>query len=853
MQEIFLTKAEKTYNKYVKQLINQNKDEETAFVMSLNTLILANNLVAKEGTFVTDITNWLNENVIYKINHCDLKYIEMVDNIFSNLIQLTNYYKAGFMTNHRGTKRDADLNYGQEEEIDKNMVLIKRQLEYLTKLCFSDTINGLWEYHSKNIHVDLFKISKNSNINLDDKIKSLKIGNHEAYVQFGNCLNSIKSIDGSNNINLQLITWIYSPWYHHHILNHNYTSNYMEIKIFSDNLKELTLSQCKDDSTITFYLKLINPLLTDIINNNRFHFKEGNVYKSDDAIFTEPKYVLDDGSISDMSLEERRSKYYFLYLLIFKTLNEANRELITNDGILYVNLEDNSYFKCSSNHLSDYILTYEYNPKPDKLAGRFYFLNHPKLYFNSKNLKGNFGFYLVIIIISLYFINFGAVKGYLIMKKKKLGNKNFLLIEDFLMKYVYPYGNEENFFVNKDNLKKIYDHNMNFKRDKIEEKINNIMRFKENNNNIDTEKNKLNKEENRKNDNLEEDNFINFGDIKNRKLYEKYYKKMNEGGYNDNDKIITIKKETRSNRKNKKESIFTNGDNEIETSHKKSKRSKIINNKEKKIEKANDEVDDIYIHDAVKEEVKEANEYNSQNKLDLNKLIHDLQISNENLRVKTISQLKISFCTFLLINLKNRIIFINTFIGNYTYSASIKALCFPLYLEILLFINTFLFIVLEDESNYSDYIKEQTGDFIWRCLLPVILVNVYFYLTRYFYNLNNGKLRKLLFDFKTNKKAFDKQYFYVLKKIKRIMIIETILFFTMAVLTYIFSFGLFTVYPSQGKSMIVSLIFGLVIDFGLYFFLELLLAIFIIFKKNQNIVIIIDYLNRLLSYKMLSP
>ena len=113
--------------------------------------------------------------------------------------------------------------------------------------------------------------------------------------------------------------------YHHHILNHNYTSNYMEIKIYSDNLKELTLSQCKDDSKITFYLTLINPLLTDIINNNRFHFKEGNVYKSDDAIFTEPKYVLDDGSISDMSLEERRSKYYFLYLLIFKTLSKFRR------------------------------------------------------------------------------------------------------------------------------------------------------------------------------------------------------------------------------------------------------------------------------------------------------------------------------------------------------------------------------------------------------------------------------------------------------------------------------------------------------------------------------------------------
>ena len=171
----------------------------------------------------------------------------------------------------------------------------------------------------------------------------------------------------------------------------------------------------------------------------------------------------------------------------------------------------------------------------------------------------------------------------------------------------------------------------------------------------------------------------------------------------------------------------------------------------------------------------------------------------------------------------------------------------------MLFINTFLFIVLEDESNYSVYLKEQTGDFIWRCLLPVILVNIYFYLTRYFYNLNNGKLRKLLFNFKTNKKAFDKQYFYVLKKNKKMMIFETILFFIMAVLTYIFSFGLFTVYPSQGKSMVVSLICGLVFDIGLSLILELLLFIFIIFKKNQNIVIIIDYLNRLLSYKMLSP
>ena len=78
-------------------------------------------------------------------------------------------------------------------------------LEYLTSLCFENTVDGLWSYYSQNIHVDLLKIPKNGNINIDEKIKSLKIDKHEPYIQFGNCLNSIKSIDNSEYINLQFI------------------------------------------------------------------------------------------------------------------------------------------------------------------------------------------------------------------------------------------------------------------------------------------------------------------------------------------------------------------------------------------------------------------------------------------------------------------------------------------------------------------------------------------------------------------------------------------------------------------------------------------------------------------------
>jgi hypothetical protein len=328
-------------------------------------------------------------------------------------------------------------------------------------------VDGLWSYYSDNIHVDLFKIPKSGN-NIDPIMKSLKSNKYEPYFQFDGCIDTAKSIDGSHFLNVQYITWIYSPYYHHNTLNHNYTSNYIEIKLYSDSINEIRLDECKDKKNVTFYLSLTNPVLIDIINNNRAHFKEGNMFKSDDRIFTEPHYILDDGTVSFMTLEERMEKYYFEYLLIFKSMDERKRELIS-ENVEYKNLEDNSYFKCTSSHLSEFLLTYEYNPKPDTILGRFYFLRHFKLYINSKNLNGNYGFYATIIIIDLYFINFSIVKLCLFVRKKKLGNKNFLLIEDFLVDYVYPYGNiEGDFFVNKENLNKIYNNNLKLKMDKMD-------------------------------------------------------------------------------------------------------------------------------------------------------------------------------------------------------------------------------------------------------------------------------------------------------------------------------------------------------------------------------------------------
>jgi len=119
--------------------------------------------------------------------------------------------------------------------------------------------------------------------------------------------------------------------------------------------------------------------------------------------------------------------------------------------------------------------------------------------------------------------------------------------------------------------------------------------------------------------------------------------------------------------------------------------------------------------------------------------------------------------------------------------------------------------------------------------------------------LDNGEVRHLLYEFKTSKISFDKHYFTILKKIRIIMVIETIIFFVMTFLSYIFVFGLFALYPVQGKIMLMSLICGIFMDLLFSFLAEIFIMILFICRKNHSIVILLDYLNRLLSYKMLSP
>ena len=829
---LFFEKTKETFKKY-----KDNNEGMKKIILSLSYLLKGIEYFSHESSLLIEIVDWFN-SIIYTIQECDIEYIKLIDILYSNNMNLINYYKIGNMVNGKGNSRNSELSFGQQSIVDTNSIQTKRMFEYLSSLCFSKTVNNEWNYKSNNLNIDLIQI--NSNFNIDSYLKNKKEKLYEPYFQIGNCLNEVKK-STSGTLNLQFITWYNSPYYWNPDLYWNYTSHYIQIKIYNQEYNEVPINECTNKNKIEFYLTLFNPFMVDILNKNKWNFYRENMHSSNESIFTNPKYIDSKGNIEHSTREERINKYYYQYILQFNTLNGKNLSY-TNEGLEYNNITELNYFKCSSNHLSEFMLNYLYNPYPTKEDGRFFFLTHFSLYKNFSNYKKNYGFFVLVIILILYFTNLIFCKIRNINKLKALENIRYKFINIFLLKYVYPYGNTEiDYVVNKDTGNKIYNEDY----EKIDEKT--ISQQSEKDDALSINKLKNRNQKKTKKRNLLSKNFnINLGNVKSRKLYSNYFSKMKSNddtlskNYDKNQDEITesfegkieIKKNT--NDFNEENLSIEHQDTNIQ----------LKSNKKKNIKRNN-----FYMsnEDLIKNNMKNLKSNKDKD------YIHNLYISNENQRTKNYIFMKVSAFNFFITNFLNRNIFINTWNSNATYTAMTKALYLPLYLLIMLFINTFIYVFEKEELSIKEYLKlYKTKFFLFSCL-SIILTNMYFYLKACFYNIENGQVRTLLYDFKTKRNKFDTDYRKILKKIKNVVIFETILFFLFWILNFFFAFGLCCVYYKQGKIMILSFIIGIAIDFILDIIVELLIMVFYILRENTLFVIMLDKTNRIRSFKMLSP
>ena len=856
----FIEKAKKTYTKYIS---DADSLERAKIISSLEFLIDGSGVYSIDNSFITNVVNWFKSEVIYDVTKCDVDYIRLTDKLYGNNIQLTNYYKVGVMTNTdgRNTHRNGKLNYLQTDELKTNAQNLKKFLEYLTSLCFKDLTDSQnsFNYKSDNVNIDLFRMT--SSYNLETALETTKKGRYEPFISVENCASVL--FEKNKIINLQYITWYHSPYYYDSDLYWNYTSHHLTVKMYTTDLDQISVTECKDKK-IMFYFSVYNPDLVDVINDNKFHFIKENVYNTNDSIFTEPKYIESSGKINNLTREERIEKYYFEYQLILNSL-DAKTMSYTTTGMQYENITLDNYLAASSTHLSEFILNYIYNEFPNKIDGRLYFIKHLNLFLYGENYNMNYGFFMILLILGIYVINFIICFFGLKHKLNSVQKKRYKLILDFLEKYAFPYGNiEGEFLFKEENGNKIYNEEFNNYTEK-EENPKDTKDNKNSNNNkalLSTEAPPLPSGEILTLNKLPT---VPVGDIYDKKAFENFFSTMADdivipeidgaGKFkpsylekeNGGKEVVIIKKnkahlETNGIVEETMKEEDSEGDNSLPHNNYQTTRNK---KKSKQVDAYNNNFM-IIENQKVDEDMETNMQFKDEN------YKHNLLIYNEDMRIKGYQKMKLNPCKFLWINFKNRNMFVSTFRENATYTAVIKSLYLPMYLSLNLFINTFIYL-FQETMTYDTIFGEDLIKFILFCLISIIASNLYFYIKSNIYYISKSKIRDLLFKFKTSKKKFDAAYIQILKRHKIGYIIETILFFVFTFISFLFSFGLSAVYDEQGKCMFASFVVCIVVDFILSFIVEVIIMLLYMCRKNQILVIVLDYLNRAKSLKVISP
>ena len=856
IDEIYMYFMEKTINTYAKYIDDSN--EKAKLISSLEYLIDGSGLYSIDNAFISKVTNWFNSDVIYKVTTCDLDYIRLTDKLYGNNIGLTNHYKVGVMTNTdgRNTDRNGQLNYLQTDEIKANAMTLKKLLEYLTSLCFNDLndSNYQWNYKSENLNVDLIRME--SSLNLTKILENEKKSTYEPYISIENCQSGLYG--KSKTLNVQYITWYNSPYYYDSELYWNYTSHHITIKLYNEKIETVSSDECSDK--FKFYLSVYNPTFVDVIKNNKFHFI--NMYDSNDKIFTEPKFIESNGKINNLTREERINLYYFEYLLEFNSIDGKTMNYTTS-GLSYENITSDNYIIGASTHLSEFIMNYKYNPYPDKVDGKFYFLKHASIYFNLTNYTSNYGFFMIMVIVGMYVVNFMVCFLKLKCKLKKADGKRYRLILDFLNEYVYPYENTEGEFIFKQNNgNKIYNEDLKTEEnnEKVKEKQTSLSSLTVSN-----------KTPPPANEVLTLNNLpkIPVGDIYDKKKFDTVFSRMaddiivpstdtaraskptditnttNSQLSKTNDRILIKKNKAKPLTSTLRDQPIIEEENIEEEDENKPKTTSRKRN-------TNVQVDAYNNNFLIIENKKFEEEMNTEDILINDNYKHNLNIYNEDMRITSFAKMKTNPCKFFCLNFINRNLFICSFRENATYTAVIKALYLPMYLSLNLFINTFIYL-FNDNMTYDNLFSEHLVKFILFVLITMISCNAYFYIKSLIYYIDKNHIRQLLYKFKTSKKQFDSDYIKVIKRNKIGYIIETILFFLFTFITLIFSFGLCAIYNEQGKCMFISFIATIICDFILEIIIEFIIMLLYMCRCNEVLVIVLDYVNRIKSYKVLSP
>jgi hypothetical protein len=392
-----------------------------------------------DESFFTQYYQLLSYVTTYNPNSFEQNY----DILFENMNSLILYYlnkinNVRIMNSSNYTNREIYLSQGQQSQFVTPFNNITSTIKnivnkYIRTLAITGS-NGNNQDIRLNYftyHVYAIQISNPETYDFNSLFKARDDG-YNGFFDPKGCLSVIKnsqisqkenSFDNSNG-NLSLDTsklWMIMIYYRiNPFLYSDYYTNsstFLTNYYFTDNNgNTLDVENCKNQITMYLPLYIYDQEKISYINENKKKFDPNNYVPWDDPLFTAPRYVYKNGSISNFTQEERINLYHRFYNYTCDYLDLTTGEF-TQTGLTYFNYTNN-YIACNTTHLSTFGVSLIDNPPTYLSDGRFYYLKVPQIFLCGCNYVANsclwliagFGCVYLLLLIILVCIDYYAFK-----------------------------------------------------------------------------------------------------------------------------------------------------------------------------------------------------------------------------------------------------------------------------------------------------------------------------------------------------------------------------------------------------------------------------------------------------------
>ena len=749
---------------------------------------------------------------------------------YFDLIEFYYSYELTLMEQERGKiKYLTGLKVRNITLSDESMADYKRSFDYiqeelikLMKYLANEYIptKDSFFYESKNFYLALTPVEPDFD---EVSFFAQRKNNYRTQAEFMNCVKYLE-IERLRNPNYYLylfyIEYYYAPFAYNNTLLKNNTSPVIDLRLFDTVTgKFLSISECQGANKIKFKMPYSGYYYLDEFNSQKKLY-DPNIYKSpDDKIFEDPIYIMDNGNVTGITVEELKKEWYRRMNITPKYYDELLDEYV-DTGVSYMNFtHDTNFIIFSSSHLTKFTTFLVPNNATFKTNNRFFYLKRPRILKFFPNYTKSWGVFLFIALLALYLIILSILSIY----DSKYRNKEALLeyIKEEVIQFSLRYKKEEdknNYIPNI--FRKRYD-----------------FRYFEENRGV--------------NNKLATTTYQTNEDIKTSTGFWKEDKKNDMNLNSEGEKLSDIDMEDIMNINDQKPKLRSN------FFHQGSVKQKKLTLEDKLKRKTNNNNNFFYKTKNNVEEMKKRKRRQMQSGINVNNDKQQREFENEDevrhQELEEFASIDLFFCEFLSTNIFSRSILINSYLIVSIFSPRWKkqSLLLTEMCAMIILISVFL---TNDETIRT---KHELNQILILSIICMICVDFFMYIFSFFFFSFPSKAHRKLFNLVIHDHQLEilKEWDKTEKRMQKFEIFGMIFSVAIWIFAFYISFGFTVVWIYQRNAFLLCFLFTFLFNFiGGELLMEFLIALLYLGREHSSFFrFCAEGLNRIRNIRCLSP